>query len=70
MKAKEKAGKKQNFELYLQAKKDFDSIVDMLREYNPKRIYQWGSLLNSEQFDVNSDIDIAVEGIKSVAIFF
>lgn len=31
--------------------------------YQPIRIYQWGSLLNPRFFTMNSDIDIAVEGV-------
>ncbi len=46
-----------------QAQADFIRIKDMLvRDYHPKRIYQWGSLLCPEQFQEISDIDIAVEG--------
>jgi predicted nucleotidyltransferase len=42
-------------------------IID---RYRPKRIYQWGSLLHPEEFNDLSDIDIAVEGLKSAKIFF
>ncbi|MBD3315067.1 MAG: nucleotidyltransferase domain-containing protein [Chitinivibrionales bacterium] len=58
-------------ERYRKALADADSIIQMIsRNYNPKRIYQWGSLLNPEQFDENSDIDIAVEGITGPDQFF
>ncbi len=42
----------------------------IIKKYNPKRIYQWGSLLHPEQFSEISDIDIAVEGIGSAETFF
>ncbi len=46
-----------------QAQEDFCRIIDMLvRDYHPRRIYQWGSLLHPERFQDISDIDIAVEG--------
>ena len=67
---KEKTERNRNAELFVQAKKDFDSIIRVIVKYNPQRIYQWGSLLQPEQFDVNSDIDIAVEGIDSVEKFY
>lgn len=48
--------------LFKKAWEDFDKIVDMLiNEYNPKRIYQWGSLLEEKHFSKISDIDIAEE---------
>ncbi len=46
-----------------EAQGDFCRIRDMLvRDYQPRRIYQWGSLLHLERFQEISDIDIAVEG--------
>jgi len=55
---------------YVQACEDFEKMVSLIIEkYNPKRIYQWGSLLNPEQFSEISDIDIAVEGIESYEEF-
>jgi len=53
------------------ARDDFNKIVAMLiKKHNPKRIYQWGSLVNEEGFSKISDIDIAVEGIQSQEKFF
>jgi predicted nucleotidyltransferase len=50
---------------------DFQQIVDMIvRKYKPKRIYQWGSLLNKEHFSELSDIDIAVEGLPDAQSYF
>ncbi len=58
-------------ERFQQAWKDFDAIVTMIIEkYAPKRIYQWGSLLNEAHFSEISDIDIALEGVPSAEIFF
>ena len=49
----------------------FDRIVELLiQKYHPRRIYQWGSLLNRAYFSFISDIDIAVEGIASAETFF
>ena len=46
-------------------------IFRMIRQkYNPKKIYQWGSLLDRAKFQEISDIDIAVEGLLSVEDLF
>ena len=46
------------------ARRDFQAITAMIAgEYNPKRIYQWGSLMEDRHFSEMSDIDIALEGI-------
>ena len=37
---------------------------------NPRRIYQWGSLLDRSRFSEISDLDIAVEGLNGPAEFF
>ena len=43
----------------------FDRIVALLiQKYHPRRIYQWGSLLNQVHFSSISDIDIAVNAVK------
>jgi len=48
-----------------QATADAQRIVRMIAEgYFPRRIYQWGSLLERRRFQEISDIDIAVEGLK------
>jgi len=60
-----------NLTLLAQARKDFDKIVKMLiKKYRPRRIYQWGSLLNENDFSEISDIDIAIEGDYSAEEFF
>jgi predicted nucleotidyltransferase len=57
--------------LFQKAWQDFDSILKLIiDQYNPKRVYQWGSLLSEEDFCEISDIDIAVEGIESAETFF
>ena len=57
--------------LFRQAWDDFNAIVTLLIEkYHPRRIYQWGSLLDQRRFREYSDIDIAVEGITSAEVFF
>lgn len=56
---------------FIQATCDFERITEMIVErYRPRRIYQWGSLLDRRRFSEISDIDIAVEGIGSVEAYF
>ncbi len=56
---------------YRDALNDFQQIVDMIaNKYKPKKIYQWGSLLNKEDFSEISDIDIAVEGLPDAQSYF
>ena len=53
------------------ARRDAAAIIEMLiRDYNPVRIYQWGSVLDPRRFSEISDIDIAVEGVASAEQFF
>jgi len=53
------------------ARKDFDRIVaHIARTYQPKRIWQWGSLIDGHHFSELSDIDIAIEGIEDPKTFF
>lgn len=53
------------------ARRDAQKIVDMLiADFQPRRIYQWGSLLDRRRFLEISDIDLALEGITSPAMFF
>lgn len=48
-----------------QARKDAQRITAMLIEhYQPRRIYQWGSLLEPNGFREWSDLDFAVEGLN------
>ena len=39
-------------------------ISAIAEQYQPRRIYQWGSLLHTERFREISDIDIAIEGLE------
>lgn len=51
---------------YARALVDFNHIISFIIEkYDPKRIWQWGSLLQRKHFSEISDIDIAVEGLVS-----
>ncbi|MBF0227061.1 MAG: nucleotidyltransferase domain-containing protein [Desulfobacterales bacterium] len=71
MHKREDLKKQSRLKLFGSAKKDFDAIISMIiNKYGPKRIVQWGSLLDAEQFDYNSDIDIAVEGIVDASKYF
>lgn len=58
---------KEREKLFLKATADCESIIGMITQrFNPKRIYQWGSLLQKEMFADYSDIDIALEGMGSI----
>lgn len=68
---KQKLIAEENRNLFRKAWEDFDKIVEMLiNKYNPKRIYQWGSLLEEKHFSKISDIDVAVEGVLSADEYF
>ena len=52
------------------ARGDFAMILDMtVREFDPLRVYQWGSLLEGRHFQEISDLDMAVEGITDPETF-
>ena len=56
---------------FAQATRDARAIVAAIAvEVRPRRIYQWGSLLDPARFTEISDIDIAVEGLRGPAEFF
>ena len=58
-------------ERYAQATRDARAIVsEIAAQVNPRRIYQWGSLLDRKRFSEISDLDIAVEGLDGPAEFF
>ncbi|MBD2394969.1 nucleotidyltransferase domain-containing protein [Cyanobacterium aponinum FACHB-4101] len=62
--------KAERFNLWQQAKQDCEKIIQtIIEKYQPKRIIQWGSLLESKHFSEASDIDLAVEGIESITFF-
>ena len=68
---KDRKSKKKNNELFINASMDFDKILrHIILNYSEVRVYQWGSLLNRDDFDMNSDIDIAVEGLPSAQAYF
>ncbi len=63
--AKEQRRQKQLDERFARAVADAQRIIQVIRErHSPRRIYQWGSLLDRRQFQEISDIDIAVEGLS------
>ncbi len=65
------ARKARNEARWREAVADSAAIIEMIKaEYNPHAIYQWGSVLDREQFSSISDIDIAVEGLQSAEQFF
>lgn len=64
---KQKKLKAKRFYLWQKATQDCNRITEIIIEkYQPKRIIQWGSLLESKHFSEASDIDLAVEGIESI----
>jgi predicted nucleotidyltransferase len=65
LKSKSKRKKERLAALHSAAVSDFNRIVwCLIHDFTPKRIYQWGSLIESDRFSEISDIDIAVEGWK------
>lgn len=71
LKRREERRKEANHKRWEQAYKDFQRIVEtIVNKYHPRRIYQWGSVLNPENFTEYSDIDVAVEGIESAEDYF
>jgi len=60
-----------NAKLQQQANEEANAMVALIaRNYNPRRIYQWGSLLRPGAFKPYSDIDIAIEGVTDAERFF
>lgn len=56
---------------FAQATRDARAIIaKIVEQVNPRRIYQWGSLLDRARFSEISDIDIAVEGLRGPAEYF
>jgi predicted nucleotidyltransferase len=54
-----------------EARRDFAAITTMIIEkYKPAAVYQWGSLIDGSHFSEISDIDIAVEGIRTADKYF
>ncbi len=54
-----------------EARKDASRIIEHLeRTYAPRRIYQWGSLVDPKHFSEISDIDIGVEGLSGPEQYF
>ena len=53
------------------AQSDARAIIERIaRAHNPQRIYQWGSLVETGHFTELSDIDIALEGLRSTEEYF
>ncbi len=68
---REQAKRQAELKRFAAATDDFSAIIQMIiSRYSPKKIVQWGSLLHPEQFDENSDIDIAVQGITDAERYF
>jgi predicted nucleotidyltransferase len=62
---------KQRKEDLAKAREDFRLIVDLIiRDFNPEKIYQWGSLVDGTTFQDISDIDVAIAGISDAERFF
>jgi len=53
------------------AQSDARAIIERIAQsHNPQRIYQWGSLVDTGHFSELSDIDIALEGLRSAEEYF
>jgi predicted nucleotidyltransferase len=53
------------------AQGDARAIIERIaRAHNPRRIYQWGSLVDTGHFTELSDIDIALEGLRGAEEYF
>lgn len=62
---------RRNARLQKQAVADAKSIISMITgQFQPRRVYQWGSLLRPGGFKPYSDIDIALEGVTDAERFF
>jgi predicted nucleotidyltransferase len=56
---------------FARAWEDFHRIAETIwQKYHPDAIYQWGSLLDRNQFSEISDIDIALEGRMTAERYF
>ena len=54
-----------------QAQSDARAIIEKIAQaHNPRRIYQRGSLVDTGHFTELSDIDIALEGLRSAEEYF
>lgn len=63
--------RRENQVLQDRAAADARTIIELIvARYQPKRVYQWGSLLRAGAFRPYSDIDIAIEGITDAEVFF
>jgi len=67
LKKRRDIAEKEREKLFNKAYSDYKEIINMIiQRFNPERIYQWGSLLDKKMFTDYSDIDIALEGMKSI----
>ena len=58
-------------ERFAQATREARAVISEIAvQVNPRRIYQWGSLLDRKRFSEISDVDIAVEGLNGPEEFF
>jgi hypothetical protein len=68
---REQEAAERNLQLWKKAKADADRILEMLvTVYHPKRVWQWGSVIEPEMFRKGSDIDFALEGIPDAPTWF
>ena len=69
--AKERRRQKELDRRFAVATSDFARIVaHIVATCAPRRILQWGSLLDRRRFSEISDIDIALEGVSGPQAFF
>jgi predicted nucleotidyltransferase len=71
LRRRERARQKALDRRFRQAWRDFDRIVAyIISEHQPRSVWQWGSLLDRKRFNESSDLDIAVQGLRSAHELF
>jgi predicted nucleotidyltransferase len=71
LRSRERSRREELARLLDRARADFARIASHIAlTYGPRRIWQWGSLLDERHFTERSDIDLALEGVDSADAFF
>ncbi|MGK5091540.1 nucleotidyltransferase domain-containing protein [Deltaproteobacteria bacterium TL4] len=67
LRQKQEAMQSIRYDLWQRAKEDSQKIIQMIvARYDPRKIIQWGSILEQKHFSEASDIDLAVEGVDAI----
>lgn len=66
--AREEGRRQSRLALWRRAKADAERLIaEIIMRFGPSRVIQWGSVLEPAHFSEMSDIDLAIEGVGSVA---